>query len=79
MKFLFQEKRGDREVEQLFRSLELITEIKEGQVMFISCQCFHPFMKEIRSCDTLKWNEIASLELNESSQQIVDEVGHSNS
>lgn len=30
----FQEKRGDREVEQLFRSLELITEIKEGQVSF---------------------------------------------
>ncbi|XP_050722797.1 biogenesis of lysosome-related organelles complex 1 subunit 5-like isoform X2 [Eriocheir sinensis] len=28
----FEEKRGDREVEQLFRSLELITEIKEGQV-----------------------------------------------
>ncbi|XP_066942190.1 uncharacterized protein Muted isoform X3 [Macrobrachium rosenbergii] len=26
------EKRGDREVEQLFRSLELITEIKEGQI-----------------------------------------------
>ncbi|XP_053627454.1 biogenesis of lysosome-related organelles complex 1 subunit 5 isoform X2 [Cherax quadricarinatus] len=28
----FEEKRGDREVEQLFRSLELITEIKEGQI-----------------------------------------------
>ena len=33
--FIFQEKRGDREVEQLFRSLELITEIKEGQVSFL--------------------------------------------
>ncbi|XP_069163182.1 biogenesis of lysosome-related organelles complex 1 subunit 5 isoform X2 [Procambarus clarkii] len=28
----FEEKRGDREVEELFRSLELITEIKEGQI-----------------------------------------------
>ncbi|KAK7081120.1 hypothetical protein SK128_027946 [Halocaridina rubra] len=28
----FEEKRGDREVEQLFKSLELITEIKEGQI-----------------------------------------------
>ncbi|KAK3871021.1 hypothetical protein Pcinc_023817 [Petrolisthes cinctipes] len=28
----FEVKRGDREVEQLFRSLELITEIKEGQI-----------------------------------------------
>ncbi|KAK8375400.1 hypothetical protein O3P69_008326 [Scylla paramamosain] len=28
----FEEKRGDREVEHLFRSLELITEIKEGQI-----------------------------------------------
>lgn len=32
MKFSFQEKRGDREVENLFAILEKLTEIKDSQV-----------------------------------------------
>lgn len=33
MIYFLQEKRGDREVEQLFRALELTTEIKQAQVL----------------------------------------------
>lgn len=53
---MFQEKRGDREVEHLFRSLELITEIKEGQVGSSDWQMEWNYRKKQDSINDLPTN-----------------------